>query len=239
MQKLFISDLHLSEDHPRLTRGFLDLLKHYQDQHIELYILGDWFDAWLADGDPSAWLLPIVAQLRQFCAAGNRLFFLAGNRDFVLGQRFLDRFGGQLLHEPFELQCQQLRIRLEHGDALCSDDLSYQKFKKIIRNPYLLGLLKCFPFYLKRQIANMFRNKSQQLQQDSHYQPIDVNLDTVKQQMQNVDLMIHGHTHNAAIHELEHGKRRIVLGDWRESQGIAEILTINEQAQIELFNWYF
>jgi UDP-2,3-diacylglucosamine hydrolase len=239
MQKLLISDLHLSADHPRLIRGFLALLDAYQQQGVELYILGDWFDAWLADNDPSAWLLPVVAGLRDFTAAGNTVFFLHGNRDFILGQRFLDRFAGQLILEPFTLVWQGLRVRLEHGDALCSDDLSYQRFKKIIRNPWLLALLKCLPFYFKRHLANLFRKKSRQKQKNSYYQPVDVNLDSVQQHMHGVDLLIHGHTHRPAIHLLPQDKRRIVLGDWREDLGEAKILSLPTAGDLHLFDWYF
>lgn len=239
MQQLFISDLHLSEQHPRLVRGFLSLLEHYQHEATELYILGDWFNAWLADSDPSEWLLPIVQQLRTFTATGNRIYFLCGNRDFVLGQKFLDRFGGILIQEPYIYDYQGLRIRLEHGDALCTDDISYQKFKKIIRNPLLLGLLKCFPFYLKRQLADFFRKKSQQKQKIKDYQIVDVNRDAVTLASKGIDLLIHGHTHNPAIHQINSLQKRIVLGDWRESSGSARVLLLNSSHDIVFFDWKF
>ena len=100
MRILLIADLHLSEQHPRLTRGFLDLLRAHQDEPTALYILGDWFNVWLDDRDASPWLEPIITALQAFTQAGNQVYFLAGNRDFVLGQGFLSRFGGQLLKEP-------------------------------------------------------------------------------------------------------------------------------------------
>ena len=100
---LFISDLHLSPDHPRLVRGFLDLLTEYQDQNTQLYILGDWFNAWIGDDYTSPWLDEIVTALKQFTQAGNQVYFQAGNRDFVLGSKFLARFGGQLLPEIDQL----------------------------------------------------------------------------------------------------------------------------------------
>lgn len=243
MQQLFISDLHLSDQHPRLVRGFLALLAHYQPQPTELYILGDWFNTWLSDGDPGEWLLPIVKQLREFTSAGNNVYFLYGNRDFVLGQRFLNRFDGKLIHEPYTYMFDGLTIRLEHGDALCTDDVSYQKFKKIIRNPFLLGFLKLFPFYFKRRLADFFRKKSQQRQTHNHYQPIDVNTDEVLKQIQNINLLIHGHTHRPAIHRINPTQQRIVLGDWwvdsKIDQGNAKILLIKSRYEIEFFDWHF
>lgn len=244
MQQLFISDLHLSEDHPRLVHGFLSLLQHYQQQPTALYILGDWFNAWLSDGDPGEWLLPIVKQLRAFTATGNKVYFLCGNRDFVLGQRFLDRFGGQLLTEPYVYQWQGLHIRLEHGDALCTDDVAYQRFKKIIRNPLLLGTLKLLPFYLKKRLGDFFRKKSQARQTTQHYQPIDVNQAEVLQQIQGINLLIHGHTHRPAIHEISSAQQRIVLGDWRENDGqaqhgYAKVLLLRSATDIEFFDWQF
>lgn len=239
MQQLFIADLHLSDDHPRLIRGFLSLLAHYQSEPIELYILGDWFNVWLSDRDPSDWLLPMVKQLREFTATGNQVYFLCGNRDFVLGQRFLDRFGGKLLQEPYVYEWQGLTIRLEHGDALCTDDVEYQRFKRIIRNPVLLGFLKLFPFYLKRRLADYARRKSQSRQQNAHYQPVDVNQTEVVNHIHNVDLLIHGHTHRPAIHSFENGKQRIVLGDWREDTGTAKILLLKSAQDISFFDWQF
>lgn len=239
MQKLFISDLHLSEQYPRLVRGFLSLLEQYKNQPTELYILGDWFNTWLSDGDPSDWLLPIVAELRRFTQTGNTVYFLAGNRDFVLGQAFLDRFDGILLTEPTILDWQGTIIRLEHGDSLCTDDVSYQRFKRIIRNPILLGTLKLLPFYMKRGLGNFFRKKSQQRQVQTHYQPIDVNAEEVRKQMQKVDLLIHGHTHRPEIEKISNTQQRIVLGDWREDLGCAKVLLMRSATDYDFLDWRF
>lgn len=239
MQKLFISDLHLSEQCPRLVRGFLSLLQYYREQPTELYILGDWFNTWFSDGDPSDWLLPIVTELRLFIQAGNNVYFLAGNRDFVLGQAFLDRFGGVLLQEPYTFTWQNQHIRLEHGDSLCIDDINYQRFKKIIRNPLVLGTLKLLPFYMKRSLANFFRKKSKQRQVQSHYQPIDVNAQEVRTQMQGFHLLIHGHTHRPEIEHISTTQHRIVLGDWRADLGCAKVLLMRTPTDYDFLDWQF
>ena len=224
MTYLFISDLHLSPDHPRLVRGFLALLEHYKNSNTQLYILGDWFNAWIGDDDSSAWLDQIVNELYSFTQSGNRIFFQIGNRDFALGQKFLNRFNGQLISDIDYLTIGPFKIRIEHGDALCTDDVSYQKFRKIIRNPFILGFLKSTPLSFRRKLANGFRKKSHQANQMKSYDIMDVNQQAVEHAMHDVDILIHGHTHRPEIHDV-HGKKRIVLGDWRANS--AEILEIN------------
>ena len=121
MTYLFIADLHLSPDHPRLVRGFLDLLDAYKNKNTQLYILGDWFNAWIGDDYTAAWLDEVVTRLKQFSQAGNQIYFIVGNRDFALGQKFLDQFSGQLLPDVYTLHIGSQQVRLEHGDALCTD----------------------------------------------------------------------------------------------------------------------
>lgn len=239
MTYLFISDLHLSLEHPRLVRGFLDLLKHYANQHTQLYILGDWFNAWIGDDYSAPWLDEIVQALQQFHQAGNTIYFQAGNRDFALGQKFLDQFHGVLLPDIYQLSIGALAFRLEHGDSLCTDDISYQRFKKIIRNPLLLGFLKRLPLGFRQKLANGFRQKSAETKQTKAYEIMDVNQHTVEQVLENSDILIHGHTHRPAIHEI-YNKKRIVLGDWRErSAQILEINPLAEQTELKLISWNY
>ena len=236
MTYLFISDLHLSPDHPRLVRGFLALLEQYKNSNTQLYILGDWFNAWIGDDDSSDWLDQIVNELQLFTESGNRIFFQVGNRDFALGQKFLDRFNGELIPEVDYITIGQLKIRIEHGDALCTDDISYQKFRKIIRNPFILGFLKSTPLSFRRKLANGFRKKSHQANQMKSYDIMDVNQHAVEHALNHVDFLIHGHTHRPEIHDV-HGKKRIVLGDWRENTSDAMILEFNYKGEFMLKRW--
>ncbi|MGA8882590.1 MAG: UDP-2,3-diacylglucosamine diphosphatase [Acinetobacter sp.] len=229
MTYLFIADLHLSPNHPRLVRGFLDLLRHYQDKNTRLYILGDWFNAWIGDDYSAPWLDEVISALKQFTDAGCQVYFLAGNRDFALGQKFLKKFNGVLLSDVETLSIASLKIRLEHGDLLCTDDVSYQKFRKVIRNRLLLSLLKKTPLSFRQKLASGFRKKSHQANQVKSYEVMDVNQDAVKAALSNADLLIHGHTHRPKIHDVN-GKPRIVLGDWREHE--AQILEISENATV-------
>ncbi|ANF81685.1 UDP-2,3-diacylglucosamine diphosphatase [Acinetobacter sp. NCu2D-2] len=239
MTYLFISDLHLSPDHPRLVRGFFDLLQHYKNQNTQLYILGDWFNAWIGDDDQSEWLSSIIKHLKVFTDAGNQIYFQVGNRDFALGQKFLDQFSGQLLNEVDYLQIVDIRFRLEHGDALCTDDVSYQRFKKVIRHPLLLGLLKRTPLVFRKKLAHGFRKKSRKSQNFKSYEVMDVNQNAVRDAIQNVDVLIHGHTHRAHVHEIA-AKKRIVLGDWREHSAYILEFEPNIKVQdLKLKEWLY
>lgn len=231
MTHLFISDLHLSPDHPRLVRGFLALLKQYQHKNTHLYILGDWFNAWIGDDYTAPWLDEIVSALQKFTAANNQVYFQVGNRDFALGQKFLKQFNGILLPNVYTLNIQRHTFRLEHGDALCTDDVAYQRFRKVIRNPILLGLIKRTPLSFRQKLANGFRKKSSETKQLKSYDIMDVNAKAVENVITEVDYLIHGHTHRPEIHQVLN-KQRIVLGDWREDS--AWILEINEQENSSL-----
>ncbi|OTG87172.1 UDP-2,3-diacylglucosamine diphosphatase [Acinetobacter sp. ANC 4558] len=237
MTYLFISDLHLSPEHPQLIRGFLKLLNSYQHKNTHLYILGDWFNAWIGDDYTAAWLDEIIEHLRIFTKAGNQVYFQVGNRDFALNQTFLNQFSGHLLPDIYNLHIGSTTIRLEHGDALCTDDISYQRFRKIIRNPLLIAILRKTPLSFRKKLVNGFRKKSIQSKELKAYDIMDVNQRAVFEVMDNIDLLIHGHTHRPEIHQINQ-KKRIVLGDWREHQ--AKILEISSEAGIstlQLIDW--
>ncbi|KXO86240.1 UDP-2,3-diacylglucosamine hydrolase [Acinetobacter venetianus] len=238
MTYLFISDLHLSPDHPRLVRGFLALLQQYQDKNTQLYILGDWFNAWIGDDYTAPWLDDIIQALQSFTNDGNQVYFQVGNRDFALGQKFLNKFNGILLPDVYTLDIHHKKFRLEHGDALCTDDVAYQRFRKVIRNPVLLGFIKRTPLIFRQKLANGFRKKSSQTKQLKSYDIMDVNAHAVECLIDQVDYLIHGHTHRPEIHQVDN-KQRIVLGDWRADS--AWILEINplENYHLDFKQWHY
>lgn len=238
MTYLFISDLHLSPDHPRLVRGFLALLDEYKNKNTQLYILGDWFNAWIGDDYAAPWLDEIVTALQSFSAAGNQIYFQVGNRDFALGLKFLDQFNAILLPDVYTLEINHTKFRLEHGDALCTDDVAYQRFRKVIRNPVLLGLIKRTPLSFRQKLANGFRKKSSATKQLKSYDIMDVNAQAVESVIEQVDYLIHGHTHRPEIHQLQN-KQRIVLGDWREDTAWILELNPQENYQLDFKQWNY
>lgn len=222
---ILISDLHLSPFEPApnlLVQAFLQLL----DKLIalpnlqQLFILGDWFEVWLGDDVSDTaffhtWLEPIIDKLNQLNQNGCQIYVMHGNRDFLIGQKFCDKFGGKLIQEPFYLTQNGLNIRLEHGDALCTDDKAYQRFRKVIQHPLTKKLLLALPMKKREQIADNLRKKSQSDNTKKSMQIMDVNEQAVVQALNNADVLIHGHTHRPAEHRLMDGKKRLVLGDWR------------------------
>lgn len=154
-------------------------------------------------------------------------------------EQFLDQFGGHLLPEIETLKIGQYSIRIEHGDALCTDDIAYQRFKKVIRHPVLLSILRKTPLKFRQKLAQGFRQKSQAAKEIKSNQIMDVNAAAVEKALSNADILIHGHTHRPAIHQ-QNQKLRIVLGDWRENN--AQILQINspdEFANLKLISWHY
>lgn len=138
-----------------------------------------------------------------------------GNRDFLLGQPFCSLFGGELIYEPYYLTVGQQNYRLEHGDALCTDDKKYQFFRKMMRNRLTQWYLLNKSLTKRLAIADKLRQKSQQNNANKAAYIMDVNEDTVIQAIADSDTLLHGHTHRPAIHQATADKKRYVLGDWR------------------------
>ncbi|MFW2178335.1 MULTISPECIES: UDP-2,3-diacylglucosamine diphosphatase [unclassified Moraxella] len=243
IRQIFISDLHLSPNEPDLTQAFLALLDKLNTlPNLEqLFILGDWFEAWLGDdvaetGFMRDWLTPMLDKLIQLTKNGCQIFVMHGNRDFLIGQSFCDKFGGRLIQEPYYLKIGNQTIRLEHGDSLCIDDKKYQRFRKIIRNPLIQKLLLALPIKKREQIAHNLRQKSKLDNAKKSMRIMDINETAVNQALENADILIHGHTHRPAVHELVNGKR-MVLGDWRVSEGNVEAVigVIHHHFQLAMF----
>lgn len=249
---ILISDLHLSPNEPVLTQAFLHFLSQINQlpNLKQLYILGDWFDAWLGDDVAETvladWLHPIIDALQQLQQKNCQIHILHGNRDFLMGQSFCDTFGGKLISQPYFTHIQQQKICLEHGDLLCTDDKKYQRFRKIIQNPFTKKLLLTLPIKKRQQIANNLRQKSRTDNQKKSLSIMDVNVDSVKQALQNCEILIHGHTHRPNYHLLENHKQRLVLGDWRiinlsseKSQVEAVIAMGSDLQSIDLYRFQY
>ncbi|MGH8049383.1 MAG: UDP-2,3-diacylglucosamine diphosphatase [Arenimonas sp.] len=227
MSTLFISDLHLDASRPEITRLFLDFLK-YDAPHAEaLYILGDFFEAWVGDDDDSE-LGKIVTQgLRELSDKNVPVFFMRGNRDFLIGQDFAKRADLQILPDPCVLELYGKPTLLMHGDLLCSDDTAYQAFRLQVRSDAWQTQFLSQPLAARQAFAAQARAASKQhqngLMNEQQENIMDVTQTTVLAQMKRygVSRLIHGHTHRPAIHQFhieDSASQRIVLGDWY-SQG--------------------
>ena len=226
VRQVLISDLHLSPEEPALAQAFLALLDdcHALPALKRLFILGDWFEVWLGDDAylslsdderSTHWLTPLIAKLKQLRVDGCEILVMHGNRDFLLGQPFCNIFGGELIYEPYQLAVGKQNYRLEHGDALCTDDKKYQFFRKIMRHRLTQWYLLNKSLAKRLAIADNMRKKSQQNNNTKAAYIMDVNEAAVNQALYKFDALLHGHTHRPEIHRSDEGKSRYVLGDWR------------------------
>ena len=212
---LFISDCHLDAGRPEIGEALNHFLQTRALAARRLYILGDLFEVWLGDDDPALAHRAIIESLQQL-ATNCDVFFMGGNRDFMVGEAFAARVGMTLLEEPLVLQLQQSSVALLHGDVLCTDDHDYQKFRAMVRDPDWISAMMAKPLLERQQLAAKLRSDSIAAMSDKSSEIMDVNTDAVSECfVENaVDVIIHGHTHRPAIHRYASERTRIVLGDW-------------------------
>lgn len=216
LERLFISDCHLDAERPEITEALTNFLQVRAAKASHLYILGDLFEVWLGDDDSAPALAPVISTLSRL-AQNCEIYFMAGNRDFLIGAAFASRVGLTLLAEPHSLQLGNSRVVLVHGDSLCTDDHDYQTFRNIVRNPQWQNEFLAKPLNERRQIAAQLRRDSVAATNVKASEIMDVNKDAVADlyQKSRADVIIHGHTHRPAVHHYPADLSRIVLGDWR------------------------
>lgn len=221
MYTLFISDLHLHESRPQITRAFFHFL-HTQAINAEsLYILGDFFDAWIGDDDDAELPQQVANELLALTRNGVTIYFMHGNRDFLLGDSYAKKSGMIIIPEGTVIDLYGTATLLVHGDALCTDDKDYQAFRAMVRSPQWQQQVLAQPLAARRALAAQLRDKSQSMNSLKAADIMDVTPAEVVKQMEEakVQVMIHGHTHRPARHKLLANNRpaeRIVLGDWHD-----------------------
>ncbi len=228
MTTFFIADIHLCEQEPATTAGFLRFLREDAPKADALYILGDLFEAWIGDDDPQPLHAEIASALNVLHQQGVPCFFIHGNRDFLLGRRFARDSLMKLLPETKVLELYGIRVLILHGDTLCTDDVGYQKFRKKVHNPLIQKIFLRLPLKWRLAIAAKMRAGSKASNSHKDLNIMDVNQRAVVQEMQNhgVEWMIHGHTHRPAIHEVSLGEtlgHRAVLGAWHEEGSVVKV----------------
>lgn len=225
MPILFIADLHLSDHTPSLNVLFAQFLRDWQGKAAALYILGDLFDAWTGDDDDSTTAVEVARNLAAF-AAHAPVYFIAGNRDFLLGKRYAAQCGMTLLPENQIVEYFGKTILLTHGDEMCTDDVSYLRYRKIMRNPIVQKILLALPFRTRKNIAAKLRaTSSARKRQPENYAIADVTEQGVQAALHRhpqAQIIIHGHTHRPAVHVHTFNQREIaryVLQDWYDGKG--------------------
>lgn len=235
-ETLFVSDVHLDATRPSIIELFNTFLTERAAHADALYILGDLFEYWIGDDAPYAQYQTTFHTLKQLTKQGVPVYFLHGNRDFLIAKQFSEMTGVTLLSEEQIIQVYEYKMLIMHGDTLCTDDIEYQRFRKKTQNKILRWMVLHLPINTRQSIAQRLRNTSKQAVGEKSAEIMDVNQDAVIDVMQRhqVDTLIHGHTHRPGIHEFklqQQNCKRAVLGDWYQ-QGNTLRVTPHD---IELF----
>lgn len=225
MAVLFISDLHLESARPDGIERFVDFAEREACAAERLYVLGDLFEAWIGDDDTDPGVRPVAAALKRLTGAGTACFIMHGNRDFLIGERFIAETGCTLLGDYETVDVHGAPVLLTHGDLLCTDDKDYMTLRATVRDPAWQAAFLAKPLEERRAIADGLRQLSRTEIAAKPEDIMDVNQAAVEATMQRfgVSTLLHGHTHRPAVHEITlDGEKavRIVLGAWHERASI-------------------
>ena len=221
---LFVSDLHLDHTRPQIAAAFCSFLRNIADTDA-LYILGDLFEYWIGDDDPIIGLKSVIDSIRELSLAGVPVFFIHGNRDFLIGKVFADFTHCKILQEETVVNLYGTPTLIMHGDTLCTDDVDYQKYRNKVRNRWVQKAILLLSVKQRLKMAQRLRKKSISATQKKQPEIMDVNQKAITKTMlrHGVRLLIHGHTHRSGIHDFTvagDAYRRIVLGDWYEQGSV-------------------
>jgi len=236
----FIADLHLAQNRPDITACFLSFLKTDAIEAQTLYILGDLFEYWLGDDDDTPFIQDVANALKQLSQSGVTIYYIHGNRDFLLGKKYATQAGMTLLPEIKVIDLYDQQVVIMHGDTLCTRDVAYQAFRKKSRSWWWQAMVKSLPLFIRRKMAENYRIKSAKATAVKTQEIMDVtNTEVVRcLEEHQSQLLIHGHTHRPDIHQLtanNQDAKRIVLGDWYEQGAWLKVTKDN----IELLNQSF
>jgi UDP-2,3-diacylglucosamine hydrolase len=246
LSTLLISDLHLQNSRPDLTRALMGFLDEHRGRCSQLFILGDLFEAWIGDDDPSALADEVAVALADFASTGAKIALMHGNRDFLLGEAYAARCGARLMGEAEVIISGSRPILLMHGDSLCTDDVGYQEFRSLVRQPAWQADFLGQPLAARHAFAAQARAQSREATSSKATEIMDVNQVAVQQVLvkHGVCDLLHGHTHRPKVHEFAFGglpgedeqpATRTVLGDWETSAWFAQI----HAGEISLINYSF
>ncbi|MBU0455763.1 MAG: UDP-2,3-diacylglucosamine diphosphatase [Gammaproteobacteria bacterium] len=234
MNTLIIADLHLSEEQPATAALFFRFLKERAQTADALYILGDLFEVWIGDDDRGSFNQQVIQALKE-TSNKTPIFFMPGNRDFLIGKRFCKQAGCQLIPDPYVTSCYGISVLFTHGDLLCTQHKSYQKFRKKMHNPFRQKLFLLLPLKKRREIAKQFREKSMTLTAAIDPNLLAIDQETVELWMQkyHAAYLIHGHIHKEGVYQSQNGtKTRIVVGMWNDEGSVLELSKTEDETTL-------
>jgi UDP-2,3-diacylglucosamine hydrolase len=214
MRHIFISDLHLSENTPQIN-SIYEAFSLSLSANDTLYILGDFFNYWLGKDCMSPFQETILSGLKRLNEKGICVKFMVGNRDFLMEPDLLESYNIAYLQDPTCLVIDGLRVLLSHGDQWCTDNVSYQRFRRVVRNKGIIAIFRALPQKTRLKIAEKLRQHSTK----KNYEPLeDINIEATDFETHQADLIIHGHTHNpitqVVSNQAGQSVKRIALSDW-------------------------
>ena len=218
---VFISDLHLHPNEVAITHRFNQFIDWAAENTRTLYILGDFSHAWPGDDALDSWSESIAAKLSKLAASGVSVFYMHGNRDFLLGERFAQLAKFAILSEPTIITLGDEQVLLVHGDRYCTKDKGHQWLRRLTRNSLFSTIFLRLPYQFRAKLVNKVRKHSQ-INRSKSASQLDVVPTSLLKHMQqlNVFTLIHGHTHKPGltIHDFQ-GKsyRQYVLSDWDDN----------------------
>ena len=223
----FISDLHISETQPEIANQFIDFLENHAQDCDALYILGDLFEYWIGDDNPNPYYKNIILYLNKYTNNGTPTYFMHGNRDFLIGEKFSKDTGIEILQDPSIIKINEERVLISHGDIFCTDDHEYQATRKLTRDPKWQTMMLGKSIAEREKFALEARIKSKKYTKYLPEDITDINQNEIIKTFKNnnINKILHGHTHRPAIHNIVINKvthQRIVLGDWYEQGSILE-----------------
>lgn len=219
---LFVADIHLSPDEPATVERFLAFLAGPARAAASLTILGDLFEYWAGDDDlADPFNARIVGALRTLADSGTTVAFMAGNRDFLIGDAFAAAAGVSLLSDSCVRDIGGIKTLLTHGDTLCTDDADYQQFRRQVRDPAWQAQFLSRPLAERKAEIAELRRRSESEKKIKPLAIMDVNPAAVAAALRThgAQALIHGHTHRQGTHQLANHRQRWVLGDWRPERG--------------------
>ena len=225
MTTLFLSDLHVSDQHPEISEHLEEFLLSEGSKADRIFVLGDLFEYWLGDDDPNPIFKEIKQLFKKLSDKNISIFFIHGNRDFLIGESFAEETGCHILHDPHVIDLYGKKVLISHGDIFCTDDKEYQLFRNQTRDPAWKESILSKSLSFREEFAKQARLESSKHTSSKKNEIMDVNKEEILKMYEkyNVDIIIHGHTHRPAIHDVFFNGRncqRIVLGDWYEQGSI-------------------
>jgi len=239
MKTLFIADLHLSEQHPKITQALYSFLEKNKTAVDALYILGDLFEVWIGDDEHTPLMDEVAEELAQYSSVnGVPIYYIHGNRDFMIGKKYAKQSSMQLLPEHYEIDLYGIKTLLMHGDTLCLADKNYQKMRKVIHNPFLQFVFNLLPLHFRKKIGWKIRTASQSKKVHKNNNIMGVTHSEVERLLikHRCKTLIHGHTHQVAKHQFDiNGQphQRIDVGDWYHNFSYLEATEESIELHIE------